>query len=150
MGLIVGFAIADRYKARKWLRVDLEPAPVAQSAGSQCHPHQYGNFQSGIHDSGRPRWTDQLRLPAISELHIALAPFCCADSDWSILLVILATIGLAAVKVFFARWTPRRAAAALDDPQLSRTSGARHPPHPGKRTDPKLGRAFAQGRMRVA
>jgi len=113
IGLTVGFAIAERYKARKWLASTWSPRQLPKVRDPNDIPMSTAISSLVSMTLIALWWTDRLRLPAIGELHIAMAPVLLRWFYWPILLVILATASLAAVNVFFARWTPRRAAVAL-------------------------------------
>jgi hypothetical protein len=109
----VGFAIAERYKARKWLESTWSPRQLPKVRDPNDIPISTAISSLVSMTLIAFWWTGRLRLPAIGELHITMAPLLLRWFYWPIFLVILATAGLAAVNVFFARWTPRRAAAAL-------------------------------------
>jgi hypothetical protein len=113
IGLTLGFAIAERYKARKWVESTWSPRQLPTVRDPNAIPISSAVANLASMTLVALWWRGRVRLPAIGDLHITLSSVLQRVFYWPIFLVILAIIGLSAVNVFFARWTPRRAAVAL-------------------------------------
>ncbi len=111
--ITAGFAIVERARARAgslsfWN--GLKPPPVRDS--NRIHRSESIGELVGC-ALFLLWWLDVLRLPQIPDLRITLAPAIVHGFRWPLLLLILASAGLAVVNAVRPHWTPLRSRARL-------------------------------------